>query len=135
MYAKIDSLMINLIKYQLYYLGYLDRHMMYWQMIKSGDNMIMIINFGAVQRRIRRVNMMVIMLDIEVINKNKLEIKMMKILLWLMISISKKINLMPNLKEGLILILTWVLLWNKRLWELRKKLVIRSNVCVIHVQI
>jgi hypothetical protein len=52
-----------------------------------------------------------------------------------MISISKKINLMPNLKEGLILILTWVLLWNKRLWELRKKLVIRSNVCVIHVQI
>jgi hypothetical protein len=75
-------------------------------MIKSGDNMIMIINFGAVQRRIRRVNMMVIMLDIEVINKNKLEIKMMKILLWLMISISKKINLMPNLKEGLILILT-----------------------------
>jgi hypothetical protein len=42
---------------------------------------------------------------IEVISKGKLRISRMKILSWPMISISKIINHMLNLKEGLMLIL------------------------------
>lgn len=115
MFAKIMILTLSLIKSRLYDHYNAGRPMKYSRMKAKENNMIMITH--TMERTVKkgmgmlRTSLMDSVPEIEAISKGRLRDKMMKILLCHMMSILRKTEHMPSLREGLMPMLILPSLW------------------------
>ncbi len=115
MFAKIMILMLSLIKSRLYEHYNVGRPTKYSRMKAKENNMITITH--TMERTVKkgmgmlRTSLMDSVPEIEAISKGRLRDKMMKILLCHMMSILRKTEHMPSLREGLMPMLILPSLW------------------------